>query len=98
VKECDRIDAMARGLESNGVVVFQDEDTLIVTGQGAGSVAGGAMCKTYLDHRIAMSFMCLGMASQQPVSIDDGSPISTSFPIFEPLMAELGARLEHLNR
>ena len=98
VKECDRIDAMARGLEANGVAIFQDEDTLIVTGQGAGSVAGGAMCKTYLDHRIAMSFMCLGMASQQPVSIDDGAPITTSFPIFEPLMAELGARLEHSNR
>ena len=97
VKECDRIDAMARGLEANGVVIEEDQDTLIVTGQGAGTVAGGGMCKTHLDHRIAMSFMCLGMSSQQPVSIDDGGPITTSFPIFTPLMADLGARLERVN-
>lgn len=94
VKECDRIDAMARGLEANGVEIEEDQDTLIVTGQGAGTVAGGGTCKTHLDHRIAMSFMCLGMSSQQPVSIDDGAPITTSFPIFTPLMAALGARLE----
>lgn len=97
VKECDRIDAMARGLEANGVQIEEDQDTLIVTGQGAGTVAGGGVCKTHLDHRIAMSFMCLGMSSQQPVSIDDGGPITTSFPIFEPLMAALGARLERIN-
>jgi 3-phosphoshikimate 1-carboxyvinyltransferase len=97
VKECDRIDAMARGLQANGVTVEEAEDMLTVTGQGAGSVTGGGMCKTHLDHRIAMSFMVLGMASQQPVSIDDGGPITTSFPIFEPLMAKLGARLERSN-
>ncbi len=97
VKECDRIDAMARGLEANGVAIEEDQDTLIVTGQGAGTVTGGGICKTHLDHRIAMSFMCLGMSSQQPVSIDDGAPITTSFPIFEPLMAALGARLERIN-
>ncbi len=88
---------MARGLEANGVVIEEDEDTLIVTGCGAGTVKGGGTCKTHLDHRIAMSFMCLGMASVKPVSIDDGSPITTSFPIFEPLMAALGARLERVN-
>jgi len=97
VKECDRIDAMARGLEANGVLIEEDQDTLIVTGQGAGTVAGGGVCKTHLDHRIAMSFMCLGMSSQQPVSVDDGAPITTSFPIFVPLMTELGARLERVN-
>ncbi|WP_456391220.1 3-phosphoshikimate 1-carboxyvinyltransferase [Profundibacter sp.] len=97
VKECDRIDAMARGLQANGVTIEEDEDTLIVTGRGAGTVAGGGTCKTHLDHRIAMSFMCLGMASEAPVSIDDGAPITTSFPIFSPLMAALGARLEQVN-
>jgi len=98
VKECDRIDAMARGLEANGVVIEEEQDVLIVTGLGPGGVTGGGLCKTHLDHRIAMSFMCLGMASQQPVSIDDGAPIATSFPIFEPLMTELGAKLERTNR
>ncbi|MGV8955615.1 MAG: 3-phosphoshikimate 1-carboxyvinyltransferase [Cypionkella sp.] len=95
VKESDRIDAMARGLEACGVTVEEDEDTLIVHGLGAGGVPGGATCATHLDHRIAMAFMVLGMASKHPVTIDDASPIATSFPIFEPLMTGLGATLRH---
>lgn len=93
VKESDRIDAMANGLRANGVDVDEGEDWWIVHGLGHGNVPGGATCESHLDHRIAMSFMVMGMASQNPVSVDDGSPIATSFPIFEPLMAELGARI-----
>lgn len=93
VKESDRIDAMARGLEACGVRVEEDEDTLIVHGMGPGGVPGGATCATHLDHRIAMSFLILGMASKHPVSVDDASPITTSFPIFAPLMTRLGAAL-----
>lgn len=91
VKESDRIEAMATGLRANGVSVEDGPDWWIVTGCGHGKVAGGARCASHLDHRIAMSFMILGMASEAPVSVDDGRPITTSFPIFEPLMAELGA-------
>jgi 3-phosphoshikimate 1-carboxyvinyltransferase len=98
VKESDRIDAMARGLEACGIRVEEDEDTMIVHGNGPGSVAGGATCATHLDHRIAMSFLCLGMAAQKPVSLDDGGPVATSFPIFEGLMAQLGARITRDNR
>ncbi|WP_425093717.1 3-phosphoshikimate 1-carboxyvinyltransferase [Tropicimonas sp. S265A] len=94
VKESDRIDAMARGLEACGVKVEEDEDTFTVHGLGAGNVPGGATCESRLDHRIAMSFLICGMASKKPVSVDDGGPIATSFPIFEPLMEELGAKLE----
>lgn len=94
VKESDRIDAMARGLEACGVRVEEDEDTLIVHGMGPGGVPGGATARTHLDHRIAMSFLILGMASKQPVSVDDASPINTSFPVFTPLMTRLGACLE----
>ena len=93
VKESDRIDAMARGLEACGVRVEEDEDTLIVHGMGAGGVPGGATCKTHLDHRIAMSFLVLGMAAKRAVGVDDASPILTSFPIFEGLMSGLGASL-----
>jgi len=95
VKESDRIDAMATGLRANGVTVEDGPDWWIVSGCGAQAVPGGAKCASHLDHRIAMSFLILGMASKNPVSIDDGSPIATSFPIFESLMAALGARLEH---
>jgi 3-phosphoshikimate 1-carboxyvinyltransferase len=93
VKESDRIEAMARGLEACGVRIEEDEDTLIVHGMGPGGVPGGATCATHLDHRIAMSFLILGLASKQPVSVDDASPITTSFPVFAPLMTGLGATL-----
>ncbi len=93
VKESDRIDAMARGLEACGVRVEEDEDTLIVHGLGAGGVLGGATCAVHLDHRIAMSFLVLGLAARKPITVDDGAPIATSFPIFEGLMQRLGASL-----
>ncbi|RHZ99472.1 3-phosphoshikimate 1-carboxyvinyltransferase [Cereibacter sphaeroides] len=91
VKESDRIDAMARGLEACGVRIEEDEDTLIV--HGMDRVPGGATCATHLDHRIAMSFLVLGMAAEAPVIVDDGSPIATSFPAFTDLMTGLGADL-----
>ncbi len=93
VKECDRIDAMARGLEAMGVTIEEGEDFMIVHGQG-GSVAGGITALTHLDHRIAMSFLCMGLATDQPVSVDDGGAIATSFPVFEELMSGLGAMFE----
>lgn len=98
VKESDRIDAMARGLEACGVRVEETEDSLSVHGCGAGGgVRGGAAVATHLDHRIAMSFLCLGLTTQQPVTVDDASPIATSFPAFEGLMADLGAQITRNN-
>jgi 3-phosphoshikimate 1-carboxyvinyltransferase len=94
VKESDRIDAMARGLEACGVRIEEDEDTLIVHGMGPGGVPGGATCATHIDHRIAMSFLVCGLAAKAPVAVDDGSPIQTSFPVFESLMRALGAEIE----
>jgi len=98
VKESDRIDAMARGLEANGITVEEGADFMTVHGMGPGGVPGGGTAAARLDHRIAMSFMVLGMAARQAVSVDDGAPIATSFPGFEPLMAGLGARIERANR
>ena len=94
VKESDRIEAMAKGLRSNGVSVDEGEDWWIVKGNGPGSVKGGSTCQTFLDHRIAMSFLILGLSSQKHIEIDDCSPINTSFPNFIQLMRELGANLE----
>ncbi len=98
VKESDRIDAMARGLEACGIAIEEEQDVLTVHGVGPGAVPGGGTCATHLDHRIAMSFLCLGMAAQKPVSIDDGAPITTSFPSFEALMTGLGAQIARSNR
>lgn len=97
VKESDRIDAMAKGLRAAGVTVDEGPDWWKVTGLGHGNVPGGATVESELDHRIAMAFMVMGMATQNPVSVDDGSPIATSFPIFEELMGGLGALLVRTN-
>lgn len=97
VKESDRIDAMARGLEANGVRVAEGEDWWQVDGNGPGSVTGGGTVAARLDHRIAMSFLCLGLAAKAPVKVDDAGPIATSFPTFEGLMGALGARLTRDN-
>jgi len=91
VKESDRIDAMATGLRANGVEVDEGPDWWSVNGLGHGKVKGGAKCASHLDHRIAMSFMIMGMAASNSVSLDDGGPIATSFPLFEGLMGGLGA-------
>ena len=91
VKESDRIDAMAVGLRANGVTVDEGEDWWEVEGLGPMAVPGGARVAARLDHRIAMSFLCLGMAARQGVTVDDASPIATSFPVFRGLMEGLGA-------
>lgn len=98
VKESDRIDAMAKGLRAAGVDVEEGDDWWKVTGRGHGNVAGGVTVASVLDHRIAMSFMVMGMATQKPMAVDDGSPIATSFPIFEGLMGNLGAQLVRSNK
>ncbi len=93
VKESDRIDAMAAALRACGVTVEDGPDWWRVTGTGAGGVKGGATVAARLDHRIAMSALILGLATREPVTVDDAGPIATSFPIFEPLMTALGADL-----
>jgi len=98
VKESDRIDAMAKGLRAAGVAVDEGDDWWRVTGLGHGNVPGGVTVASVLDHRIAMAFMVMGMATEKPMTVDDGNPISTSFPIFETLMGDLGAQLVRPNR
>ena len=96
VKESDRIDAMAKGLKSNGLKIEEGEDWWSVEGREIDGVVGGGLCETFLDHRIAMSFLVMGMATQRAITIDDSSPITTSFPSFENLMAQIGANFQKL--
>ncbi|OIQ94582.1 3-phosphoshikimate 1-carboxyvinyltransferase [mine drainage metagenome] len=93
VKESDRLAAVARGLEACGVTLEVEGDDLIVHGNGQ-APRGGAVIAVNLDHRIAMSFLVMGMASREPVRVDDAAAIETSFPGFTPLMNSLGARIE----
>lgn len=91
VKESDRIAAMEAGLNANGVQTSSTGDSFTVEGRGADGVEGGATVQTHLDHRIAMSFLVMGMAARHAVTIDDARPVATSFPNFTALMSALGA-------
>ena len=90
VKESDRLAAVAAGLDAAAVINAIEGDDLIVRG-GDGAVRGGGLVETHLDHRIAMSFLVLGLASEKAMGIDDAAMIATSFPAFRPLMEGLGA-------
>jgi 3-phosphoshikimate 1-carboxyvinyltransferase len=96
VKESDRLAAVANGLRSCGVEVEDGPEHLVVLG-AAGRPRGGAEIAANLDHRIAMAFLVMGMVAEKPVSVDDGSPIETSFPGFVELMNGLGARIAPKN-
>lgn len=94
VKESDRLAAVEAGLNANGVPTRSGPDWLEVEG---GKVQGGGLVATHLDHRIAMSFLVMGLASLKPVRVDDGAMIATSFPNFSGLMNGLGCRIEPLS-
>jgi 3-phosphoshikimate 1-carboxyvinyltransferase len=91
VKESDRVATVLAGLRANGVTAEDGPETLTV--RGSKKVAGGGAVATHLDHRIAMSFLVMGLASENPVTVDDERPIATSYPEFRALMSGLGADL-----
>jgi 3-phosphoshikimate 1-carboxyvinyltransferase len=95
VKESDRIALMAAGLAASGVGVEEEPEALTVVGTGGGNhpVKGGARVVTKGDHRIAMSHLVMGLASDAPMSVDEPGMIATSFPGFVELMRGLGAEL-----
>jgi 3-phosphoshikimate 1-carboxyvinyltransferase len=88
VKESDRLAATAALLTRNGVAVEIEGDDLIVP--GSGRARGGGLVATHMDHRIAMSALVLGLATDEPVQVDDAAFIATSFPGFVELMRSLG--------
>jgi 3-phosphoshikimate 1-carboxyvinyltransferase len=92
VKESDRLSAVAAGLAANGVAHQETHDGLIIEGM-SGDVPGGGTVRTHMDHRIAMSFLVMGLAARKAVTVDDGTMIATSFPSFQPLMQALGAEI-----
>ena len=90
VKESDRLQAIVDGLRACGVDAAADGDTLRVRGGGP---PGGGYVHTHGDHRIAMSFLVLGLAARDPVTVDRAEMIATSFPGFVPFMRSLGAAI-----
>ena len=94
VKESDRLAAVAEGLRACGVTLEEGPDSLTVDGSGGARPPGGATIQAKLDHRIAMSFLVLGLAAEKAVTIDDATTIETSFPGFAALMTSVGGRFE----
>ncbi|WP_340148546.1 3-phosphoshikimate 1-carboxyvinyltransferase [uncultured Sneathiella sp.] len=89
VKESDRIASMVAGLIACGATLEEFEDGLIIDGNGT-PPAGGGRIETHLDHRIAMSFLVMGLGAKNPVTVDDGRVMETSFPGFANLLRRLG--------
>ena len=96
VKESDRLAGLAAGLAACGVTAEMGEDSLVVEGQG-GAPAGGGHIATSLDHRMAMGFLVLGLATDAPVTVDEAGPIATSYPDFIASLAALGADLSPMD-
>ncbi len=96
VKESNRLAAIIAGLHQVGVEAVEDGDNLILYGRGQPPAGGGTITSHY-DHRIAMSFLVLGLVAARPITVDDGRAIATSFPDFITLMNGLGAKMEALH-
>ena len=93
VKESDRLAAIVGGLRACGIAAEETAEGLIVGGSGGRPPGGGTIAVAH-DHRIAMAFLALGLASEKPVRIDDGAAIATSFPQFASVLGALGANIE----
>lgn len=91
VKESDRVSAMARGLAAIGVAVEESEDGLLIEGRGGDPLPGGVPVSSELDHRVAMSFAVAGLGCAGAITVDDMSPVSTSFPSFVAALDRLSA-------
>jgi 3-phosphoshikimate 1-carboxyvinyltransferase len=96
-KETDRIKAVCEGLQKLGIETIDTQDSMVVRGKGCDAkVKGNVEINSNLDHRIAMSFLCLGLISENPIKVNDTDTINSSFPFFLAEMKKIGAKLEQL--
>ena len=95
-KETDRIHAMCEGLRSVGIETKEKQDGMIIKGIGPyHSINGHVTIESRLDHRIAMSFLCLGLTTENPIKVTETDTINSSFPSFFEIMNKIGANLNH---
>ena len=94
-KETDRIKAVCEGLQKLGIETFDTQDSMVVRGKGSKiQLNGDIEINSNLDHRIAMSFLCLGLTSENPIKVEDTDTINSSFPFFLDKMIKIGAKFE----
>jgi len=98
-KETDRINAVCEGLQKAGVETINTKDTMVIRGIGNTSILkGNVEINSKLDHRIAMSFLCLGLTTEKPIVVKDTETINSSFPGFVNIMKKIGAKLKNVNQ
>jgi len=96
-KETDRISAMCKGLNAVGVHTIDKKDYMVIKGQGPNcSLDGNISIKSNLDHRIAMSFLCLGLITENPIKVENTDTINSSFPSFIEIMNKIGAKIHNV--
>ena len=96
-KETDRIKSICEGLKKVGVQTIDTHNSMIVKGIGPqGQINQNVEINSNLDHRIAMSFLCLGLISEKPIKVDNTDTIKSSFPFFLDKMKKIGAKFEQL--
>ena len=96
-KETDRIKAVCEGLQKVGVKTIETHNSMVVKGLGPqGQINQNIEINSNLDHRIAMSFLCLGLISEKPIKVNDTDTIKSSFPFFLDKMKKIGAKFEQL--
>ena len=89
VKESDRIQVMADGLQTLGIDARPTEDGMVLQG---GALGGGTV-HSHGDHRIAMAFVMAGLRARGPIEIEDCANVKTSFPNFVSLAGQAGITL-----
>ncbi len=96
-KESDRIQTVCEGLQKIGIDTHATKDKMIIKGKGPNAtLIGNVEINSNLDHRIAMSFLCLGLITEKSITVRDTDTISSSFPFFMEKMNEIGAKLNYL--
>jgi len=92
VKESDRIQVMADGLQALGIKAVPTEDGMEIT--GGAQVKQCAPIASHHDHRISMAMAVAGLRAPEPIYIDDCANVNTSFPSFVALMRQVGMSIE----
>ncbi len=97
-KETDRINTVCEGLQKIGVVTHETKDSMVIEGKGPNAkIMGNVEIDSNLDHRIAMSFLCLGLITEKEIIVRNTDTINSSFPLFMQKMNKIGANLNFFN-
>ena len=95
-KETDRIKEVVENLNRLKIKTESSDDKMSIQGIESNSVDGGIEIDSKLDHRIAMSFLCLGLLSKKPITVKNAETINSSFPKFCSSMRNIGAKINYL--